>query len=76
MLPLELVRKAWRATESNWVQQCRTIARQLGARWDGVLGKEIEAEAVKLFQEMFKRMAADRMLRGDGVTTDSDGQTA
>ncbi|TKB63199.1 MAG: hypothetical protein E8D47_13210, partial [Nitrospira sp.] len=48
MLPMLLVRKAWRACESLWVQQLRTIARQLGANWGGKLGKEIEALAVKL----------------------------
>jgi hypothetical protein len=64
VLPMLTVRKAWRACESLWVQQCRTIARQVGANWGGKLGKEIEALTLKLHAEMFKRMAADRILSG------------
>jgi hypothetical protein len=30
------------------------------------LGKEIEAAALKLFAEMFRRMAGDPILSGDG----------
>jgi hypothetical protein len=66
MLPMLTVRKAWIACESSWVQQCRTIARQAGANWGGKLGREIEALLVKLFNEMFHKMAADRILRGSG----------
>jgi len=63
MLPMLTVRKAWRACESMWVQQCRTIARQVGANW-GELGQEIEALMLKMFTEMFKRMAGDPVLTG------------
>ena len=75
MLPVELVRKAWRATETAWVQNLRTVCRQLGAYWGGKLGGEIEGQAVKLIQQMFEKMRADRMLRGDGVAS-PDGQTS
>lgn len=64
MLPMLTVRKAWRACECMWVQQLRTIARQMGANWGGKLGREIEALAVKLHTDMFRRMAGDPILTG------------
>ena len=63
-LPVAQVRKAWRACESLWVQQLRTIARQMGGNWGGKLGQDIEAFAVRLHTEMLKRMAADPILSG------------
>jgi hypothetical protein len=64
LLPAATVRKAWRACESHWVEQLQTIARQLGARFGGKLGKEIEAFATQLHREMFQRMATDPILSG------------
>jgi hypothetical protein len=62
--PVLQVRKAWRANESSWMEECRTIGRQLGAMWGGKLGKEIEVACHKLHLEMFTRMAEDPILRG------------
>jgi hypothetical protein len=76
-LPLLAVRKAWRACESMWVQQLRTIARQAGANWGGKLGKDIEALLVKLHDEMFRRMAGDPILNGMGPPPpQAGGETA
>jgi hypothetical protein len=66
VLPMMQVRKAWIANEMNWKESLKTIGRQLGGQWGGKLGKEIEAAALKLFAEMFRRMAGDPILSGDG----------
>lgn len=63
-----VVKRAWIANEMLWRENLKTIARQLGARWGGKIGQEIEEAALKLFDEMFTRMAGDPLLLGaDGV---------
>lgn len=66
VLPMLLVRKAWRSCESMWAAQLKTIARQAGANWGGKHGKEIEDFLLKLHDEMFHRMAGDPILTGKG----------
>jgi hypothetical protein len=65
VLPMIQVRKAWIANEMSWKESLKTIGRQLGGQWGGKLGKEIEAAALKLFNEMFRRMAGDPILSGE-----------